>query len=55
MCVIGRERQVRAASIVFHALAIGPPTRVTDSQATVLLNVCGRVGFHALVHHDDDE
>ena len=51
MRMIGWERQVSAASMVLHALAIVPTRRVADRQTTAL-NVRGQRGLHTRVHRD---
>ena len=51
MRMIGWERQVSAASMVLHALAIVPAGRVADRQTTAL-NVRGQRGLHTRVHRD---
>ena len=51
MRMIGWERQVSAASMVLHVLAIVPTRRVADRQTTAL-NVRGQRGLHTRVHRD---
>ena len=51
MRMIGWERQVSAASMVLHVLAIVPTRRVADRQTTAL-NVRGQRGLHTHVHRD---